>query len=238
VDLPGFPANALLFAMCGRYTQGKNQEQVTERIPFDLLECDLPPRYNIAPTQLAPVLVNREKRVLKEMRWGLIPFWAKDEAIGNQMINARAESLREKPAFRNPFKRRRCLVLADGFYEWQKVPGNPRKQPMRIRLRSEEPIVFGGLWEVWQKPDGGEVESYTIITCEPNDLMRPIHNRMPVIVKPEHYERWLDPQNENVEELARLLVPYRSDEMQAYPVSTKVNNPQFDDPSCIQPIKL
>lgn len=152
-------------------------------------------------------LYNQGAVVLKDLRWGLIPFWAKDEEIGYRMINARAETLKEKPSFRSSLKRKRCLVLADFFYEWQKIPGSARKQPMCIRLRDQEPFVFARLWDAWKKPDDAEVESYTIITCEPNDLMRPIHNRMPVIVKRENYDQWLDPKNEDVDGLAKLLVP-------------------------------
>ena len=167
---------------------------------------------------MAPVIVNQADVVLKDMRWGLIPFWAKDEDIGNRMINARAETVKEKPSFRNSLKRKRCLVLADFFYEWQKIPGSTRKQPMCIHLRDQEPFVFAGLWDTWKKPDDTEVESYTIITCEPNELM-------------------LDPKNEDVEGLAKLLEPYPEKEMAAQQVSTLVNNPKFDDPQCIEPVK-
>ena len=175
--------------------------------------------------------------MLKDLCWGLIPFWAKDEEIGYRMINARAETLKEKPSFRSSLKRKRCLVLADFFYVWQKIPGTARKQPMCIRLRDQEPFVFAGLWDAWKKPDDVEVESYTIITCEPNDLMRSIHNRMPVILKTENYDQWLDRKNEDVDGLAKLLVPYPEKEMAAYPVSTIVNNPKFDDPRCIKSVK-
>lgn len=195
------------------------------------------PRYNIAPTQMAPVVVNHGEVVLKDMRWGLIPFWAKDEAIGSRMINARAETVKEKPSFRSSLKQKRCLVLADFFYQWQKIPGSTHKQPMCIHLQAREPFVFAGLWDTWKKPDDSRIESYTIITCEPNDLMRPIHNRMPVILKREDYNQWLDPKNEDVERLAKLLGPYPEKDMAAHPVSTLVNNPKFDDPSCIEPVK-
>jgi putative SOS response-associated peptidase YedK len=226
--------------MCGRYGESKILAQVKGKVPFFRAESALKPRYNIAPTQMAPVIVNQGEAVLKDMRWGLIPFWAKDEEIGNRMINARAETVREKPSFRNSLKRKRCLVLADFFYEWQKIPGSTRKQPMCIHLRDQEPFVFAGLWDTWKKPDDAkdaEVESYIIITCEPNDLMRPIHHRMPVILKPDHYDQWLDPKNEDVDGLAKLLVPFPEKEMAAHPVSTLVNNPRFDDPRCIEPVK-
>jgi putative SOS response-associated peptidase YedK len=226
--------SALFYRMCGRYTAGKNQAQVTERLFPHRAECDLQPRYNIAPTQMAPIFLNQGEIILKAMRWGLIPFWAKDESVGSRMINARAESVREKPAFRNLFKHRRCLVLADSFYEWQQIPGRPRQQPLRLLLRSEDPFVFAGLWDVWQKPDGGVLESYTIVTCESNDLIRPFHQRMPVILPPEHYAPWLDPQNENTDQLRQWLLPYPANLMQLHPVGIHVNNPQFDAPICIQ----
>ena len=220
--------------MCGRYTAGKLVERVRKIMPLDEIQCELKPRYNIAPTQPAPVIINQGGTVLKDMRWGLIPFWAKDEGMGSQLINARSETVRDKPAFRHAFKRHRCLVVADSFYEWQKLPGNPRKQPMRILLRDESPFVFAGLWDTWKKSDGAELETFTIITCEANELMRPIHQRMPVIVKPEHYTMWLDPKNEDVDELAKILIPYPATAMTTHPVSTLVNNPKFDDPRCIE----
>lgn len=200
------------------------KRNIKGKVPFFRSESALKPRYNIAPTQMAPVIVNLGEAVLKDMRWGLIPFWAKEEEIGSRMINARAETVKEKPSFRNSLKRKRCLVLADFYYEWQKIPGSSHKQPMRIYLRAEEPFVFAGLWDMWKRPDETEVESYTIITCEPNDLMRPIHNRMPVIVKPENYDQWLDPKNEDVDGLIKLLAPHPGKEMAAHP-----NNfcPQF-----------
>ena len=230
------PFLVYLPSVCGRYGESKILAQVKGKVPFFRAESALKPRYNIAPTQMAPVIVSQDEPVLKNMRWGLIPFWSKDEEIGSRMINARAETVKEKPSFRNSLKRRRCLVLADFFYEWQKIPGSTHKQPMCIQLKNQEPFVFAGLWDAWKKPDDAEVESYTIITCEPNDLMRPIHIRMPVILRPENYDQWLDPKNEDVDELAKLLVPYAEKEMAAYPVSTLVNNPKFDDPRCIEPV--
>jgi len=222
--------------MCGRYTEGKLVERVRKMMPLDEIQLELVPRYNISPTQLAPVIIQQGKTVLKAMRWGLIPFWAKDESIGSQMINARSETVRDKPAFRRSFKRRRCLVLADSFYEWQKIPGNTRKQPMRILLKDESPFVFAGLWDTWKKTDGAELETFTIITCAANELMRPIHHRMPVLVKPERYEMWLNPKNEDIDELSKILLPYPDAEMTTHPVSTLVNNPKFDDPRCIEPV--
>jgi putative SOS response-associated peptidase YedK len=222
--------------MCGRYVQSKPVEEIKHAVPFDRAECDLTPRYNIAPAQMAPVLVHTGDTVLKQMRWGLIPSWAKGEEIGSRLINARAETVREKPAYRHAFKRRRCLVLADSFYEWQPLPGTTRRQPMRIWLQSEEPFLFAGLWETWPRPDGVVIESYSIVTCRSNDLLRPIHDRMPVILNARDYAPWLDPKNERLDELARLLVPYSGEELTAHPVSLLVNNPKIDDSRCIQPV--
>jgi len=192
------------------------------------------PRYNIAPTQDAPVVVREEEIVLKLMRWGLIPPWAQDESIGNRMINARAETLAQKPSFRQPFERRRCLVLADGFYEWKKTGG--AKIPYRFVVKGDEPFAFAGLWERWRKPDDTELHSFVIITTEPNELAREIHDRMPVILAAEHYDRWLDPDFHDTERLQESLRPFPASAMACYPVSPKVNNPRFDEPQCIEPV--
>ena len=185
-----------------------------------------------APTQDAPVVVqHKDVRVLKMMRWGLIPSWAKEESVGNRMINARAETIAEKPSFRNSFKRRRCLVLADGFYEWRKLTGGGKKIPMRIVLRSKEPFAFAGLWDIWVNPEGEEIESFTIITTEANQLLQDIHNRMPVILREEQEETWLSPEVD-AQELLSILKPFPG-EMEAYSVSTLVNSPSNDDPRCI-----
>jgi len=195
------------------------------------------PRFNIAPTQ--PVAVVRcspgesnPDRELVWLRWGLIPSWAKDPAIGSRMINARAETAAQKPAYRAAFRRRRCLVVADGFYEWERT-GRPR-QPHFIRMQDDQPFAFAGLWESWQGPDDGPIESCTLLTTEPNELVEPIHNRMPVILPPDDYDQWLDPSVQRPEPLAPLLRPFPSDQMIAYPVSTYVNSPTRDDPRCIE----
>ncbi len=204
---------------------------------FDQAQIELIPRFNIAPTQMAPVIVaDGGEVVLKPMRWGLVPFWAKDDSIGDRMINARAETLKEKPAFRTPFKRRRCLVVADSFYEWRKLAGSKLKQPMRILLKDEQPFAFAGLWDTWTASDGSEVETFTIITGEPNEVVAPIHNRMAVILPTEHHQQWLDSKFQDTEALSRLLVPYPAGEMKAHAVSTMVNNPKFEDPRCIEPV--
>ena len=170
------------------------------------------------------------------LRWGLIPSWAKDPKIGYQCINAKAETVAEKPSFRSAFKKRRCLVVATGFYEWQ-VQGRT-KQPMWIGLRSKRPFAFAGLWEHWKPAEEEPLETCTIITTEPNELMRPIHNRMPVILAPVSYDQWLDPTFQHIEPLKALLRPYLSEELTAYPVSTFVNNPRHDAPQCLEPISV
>lgn len=222
--------------MCGRYSFTPLAEAIADK--FQVKEVpEISPRYNIAPTQqIATVSVNSEssERQLKMLRWGLIPSWAKDAKMGAKLINARAETVAEKPAFRAAFKKRRCLILADGFYEWQTQNGE--KQPFYFRLENGEPFAFAGLWEHWEKGDGEPIATCTIITTEANELMHPIHNRMPVILDAKNYEQWLDPEAKKVELLQSLLQPYPTEEMTAYPVSTKVNSPKNDRPECIQAI--
>lgn len=226
--------------MCGRYSETGGVPTL-ER--YFEARADLPnyrPRYNIAPTQDAPVVVVRDgARVLEWMRWGLIPFWAKDLKIGNRMINARAETVAEKPAFRRSFQRRRCLVAADGFYEWQRRQN--AKQPFRFTLDPEQPIGFAGLWDRWENA-GGEseadsspetIQSYTIITTTPNATARTVHDRMPVILPREHYDRWLDPDFADSAPLLDLLRPYTASGMRCYPISRLINSPANDRPECI-----
>ena len=223
--------------MCGRFTLTDPDQDLA--VQFNLPDIPaLEPRYNIAPTQqVAAVRVAAEGAVreLALLRWGLVPFWAKDPDIGARLINARAETVAEKPAFRDAFKRRRCLVVADGFYEWQKQEG--RKQPFYIRLREGRPFAFAGLWERWRGPDESIVESCTLLTTGPNELMEPLHNRMPVILRPQDYTLWLDPGVQRADLLQPLLVPYPAEEMHAYPVSRRVNSPDNDDPQCIEPLR-
>ena len=166
-----------------------------EAFPWADIPDDLPPRYNIAPSQPVAVIPNTGDNTLSMYKWGLIPSWSKDPAIGDRMINARSESLAEKPSFRNAYRRRRCLILADGFYEWKQNPGMKSKQPVYIRLKTELPFAFAGLWEIWNSPDGSEIRSCTIITTQPNSLLEPIHNRMPVILPPDAYNQWLAPED-------------------------------------------
>ncbi|MFO7625559.1 MAG: SOS response-associated peptidase [Anaerolineales bacterium] len=222
--------------MCGRFTMTVDPAQLRDAFPWLDVREDWSPRYNIAPTQPVAVVPNRGDNRLDYFLWGLIPSWAKDPSIGNRLINARAETLAEKASFRNAFRRRRCLVLADGFFEWKTEADKKRKQPMYIRLKTGEPFGFAGLWEIWNSPDGSQVFSCTIITTEPNELVSEIHNRMPVILKREDYSSWLDPAEKRPQDLQDLLTPYPSGELEAYPVSTMVNSPANDDPGCVLPL--
>ncbi len=222
--------------MCGRFTLTVDPGQLQESFPWAAIPDEFPPRYNIAPTQPVAVIPNDGQNRMDFFVWGLIPSWAKDKDIGNRLINARAETLAEKPAFRSAFKRRRCLILADGFYEWQPEAGKKSKIPMYIQLISRQPFAFAGLWEIWNASDGSEIRSCTIITTQPNRMMEEIHNRMPVILAPKDYQRWLAPEEQEAGSLDHLLVPYPADEMKAYPVSRLVNSPSNDQPDCILPV--
>ncbi|MDE2860455.1 MAG: SOS response-associated peptidase [Chloroflexota bacterium] len=218
--------------MCGRYSLAVYASELALRFDFEGGEETLPPRFNIAPTQeVLAVTRNADdsRNAARGMRWGLIPFWAKDISIGNRMINARAESIDTSPAFHRAFERRRCLVIADGFYEWLKV-GKDRV-PMRISLRSGEPFAFAGLWETWRSPDGEPVASCSIITTTANAVMEPIHSRMPVIL-PEYAESvWLDAAGaRSAAELKELLIPYAGTDLEVYEVSKLVNSPRNDTP--------
>ena len=217
--------------MCGRYSLIADIGQLAGRFEFDGDWDRFEAKYNVAPTQEVLTVVGGGPRHGGFMRWGLIPHWAKDPKVGVRMINARAETVAEKPAFRDALRRRRCLVLADGFYEWQRV-GNA-KRPMRIFMRSGEPFAFAGLWSVWRDPDGNRIPSCTIITTVANDLLRPIHDRMPVILSREGEEFWLDGSVEDPDVLGSVLNPYPDDGMEAYEVSTLVNSAANDEPEVI-----
>lgn len=224
--------------MCGRYTLIHGLGELKDRFGFRGEGLDLLPRYNLAPGQEAPVIVSDGgRRVVRMMRWGLVPVWAKDEKIGNRMINARSETLAEKPAFRRLLTKRRCLVLADGFFEWRTIPGRKGKYPIRLVLNGEGPFAFAGLWDAWKSPEGGTLESFTIITTAANKLIQPIHERMPVILKKKDEELWLDPDVDDADALSALLKAYPDREMKYYDVSRAVNNPRNDSPACITPRK-
>lgn len=222
--------------MCGRFTLTASAEQIEARFGVPL-PVPYKPRYNIAPTQEILALRNDQHgRRVEPLRWGLIPYWAKDPKIAQRLINARAETLFEKPSFRDAVKQRRCLIIADGFYEWRQTPQGKRV-PVYVRLRSQEPFGFAGLWESWSSPEGQTFKTCTIITTEPNELIRPIHSRMPVIVPRELEEFWLDPSPRGRAELEWVLRPYyKAEEMELFDVSPLVNSPSTDGPECIEPV--
>ncbi len=219
--------------MCGRYGLIDTTSFRSRFGTQNELE-GLGPRYNAAPGQQLPVVLGREERQLALMRWGLVPSWADDPRIGNRMINARAETLSQKPSFSRPLRSQRCLVPASGFYEWAKADG--RKVPYFIRRKDGELFAFAGLWDSWRDPGSREeLNTYTIITTRSNDLVAPIHNRMPAILLPQHEELWLDPDLTRPEVLLPLLGPYPETEMEAYPVSTAVNRPGVDTADLVRP---
>ena len=221
--------------MCGRYdfTPGEFSDL---RIRFNLGK-ELPefkPSYNIAPGQYVPVIVRDEDHnKVKLMRWGLVPSWAEDPSIGNRMINARCETLAEKPSFKHLLSSRRCLIPANGFFEWRRE--GKRKVPMRVTRKDREPFLFAGLWDVWRQPEGGELFTFTIITTEANSLLRPIHNRMPVILNNLAAAQWLDPVFTTAKTLEILSQTLPAESMEAYEVSLLVNDPRNDSPACIEP---
>lgn len=221
--------------MCGRYALYADGEQLAWRFGVPVPH-PIAPRYNIAPSQ--PVLALRYNHDTKTREWthfvwGLVPAWAQDPSIGNRMINARAETLREKPAFRAAYRYRRCIVPVSGFYEWKKT--GRTKQPYFVRAADNLPMGLAGLWEVWRSPDGSELHTCTIITTDANALIKPLHDRMAVVLPPDAYDLWLNP-NTNPAELDALLKPPPEDWLVAYPVSTRVNNPANDDPQLIEPV--
>lgn len=220
--------------MCGRFTLRAPALILAEVFGIPPLP-GLRPRYNIAPTQPIAVVRGAEQRVWCELRWGLIPYWAKEASIGNRMVNARAETVADKPAYREPFARRRCLIPADGFYEWQKL-GRARKQPYYLHRADDRPFAFAGIWDRWRdRRAGGWIDSCALITTEPNDLVAPIHDRMPVILQPGEFDRWLDP-GSGVESLRALLRPTPVGNLVARPVTVHVNNAANDDSACIEPL--
>ncbi|MDQ4126373.1 MAG: SOS response-associated peptidase [Actinomycetota bacterium] len=217
--------------MCGRYTLATPVGRLAEEFGFDSSSTEFRTSYNVAPTRQVPVVVAEGgQRRLEMLRWGLIPSWADDPGIGARMINARSETAPEKPSFRRAFRDRRCLIPADGFYEWKREEGG--KQPYYFRLEGGRPFAFAGLWESWTKD--GEIRSCAILTTAANELVAGIHDRMPVILPAGHYDAWLDPEAER-DELTGLLVPYPGDDLETYPVSRFVNSPGNDDPRCIEP---
>jgi putative SOS response-associated peptidase YedK len=231
--------------MCGRFVQVSSPELLVER--FGVHEVASPahePSYNVAPRATVFAVRDRvedheRRRHLSELRWGLVPSWAKDPKAGDRMINARAESLTDKPAYQRAFEKHRCLVPADGFYEWQRRGG--RKQPMFIHRRDGEPMAFAGLWAAWRDPDvpdGDWLRSCAIVTTNANDALAPLHDRMPVVLEEHDWDRWLDPTVDDVDALSRLLVPARNDVLDAYPVGTAVNSADNDGPELVERVEL
>jgi putative SOS response-associated peptidase YedK len=222
--------------MCGRFTLGATASNLAAQ--FNLATVPTwTPRYNIAPSQEVLVVRQPSPQASREAhlhRWGLIPSWANDPAIGNRLINARAETVASKPVFRRAFKERRCLVLADGFYEWHKEGAS--KQPYHIRLRDGRPFAFAGLWEHWEGEEAA-IDSCTLLTTTPNEVMRPLHDRMPVILSAPEYDQWLECRGQDTEHLQAILRPYPGDDLITYPVSTRVNNPMNETPECLIPLR-
>lgn len=222
--------------MCGRFTRKENFQQLAKLLGLRTIP-QLPPRYNIAPSQLiACVRANPESQENEcvQLKWGLVPSWAKDPSIGHKMINARAETVSEKPSFRKAFQQRRCLILADGFYEWKRE--GKEKHPYYIHFTDNRPFAFAGLWERWEASGGAPLESCAMITTGPNALMKPIHNRMPVILHPQDYALWLNLAVHEAQSLTAMLQPYPPEHMETYLVSASMNNPRNDGPTCHQPL--
>lgn len=221
--------------MCGRFALYTDPIALAKKFQTENL-LELQPSYNVAPSQPIPIIRNElGQRLFATARWGLIPSWAKDIKIGYNTINARADTVAEKPSFRSAFQHRRCLIPADGYFEWQEIPDSKTKQPWYISLKNQEPMALAGLWEYWQGSDGSEIESCTIIVTAGNELMQPIHDRMPVILSSEKWDTWLDTANANKQGLQTLLTQYSADEMTAWPVNTAVNSPRYNGAECIQP---
>ena len=219
--------------MCGRFAQHTPFPLLKKIFQIDLEKCDQQPNYNIAPSQeVLTVIHHKGTRQLHKLNWGLVPSWIKDLSKASKLINARVETLKEKPSFRNAFKKRRCLILADGFYEWKKEGSS--KQPFYLTLLSGDPIAFAGLWETWKKEEGQRYNSCAIITTEASESVSEIHNRMPVILKPEAVNDWLNPQLQNTDTLDNILRDGHVKELRSYPVSKTVNNVMTNDERCIE----
>lgn len=222
--------------MCGRFTLTVDPAELKEHYENASFPGQFAPRYNISPSQAVLAIPNDGRNTADFFVWGLIPSWAKDPSIGNRMINARGETLAERPAYRGAYKYKRCLIPADGFYEWKGQPGTKAKTPYFIHLKNGIPFAFAGLWDEWNAADGAPIRTCTIITTSPNPLMAPIHDRMPVILRPEDYSDWLDPAPRAATSLQRLIAAFPAEQMEAYPVSALVNSPSNDRAELLQPV--
>ncbi|MBK05522.1 MAG: hypothetical protein CL920_07860 [Deltaproteobacteria bacterium] len=222
--------------MCGRFIMTGSSKDIVASFQVDKVLFDAHPTWNVAPAQSVPVLLRPEgETLLTCFQWGLIPPWAKDPSIGHKMINARSESVMDKKSFRQAFLQRRCLVIADGFYEWKKR--GRHKQPRLFHMRSKRFFAMAGLWERWFPPRGGTLDTFTILTTTPNPLVADVHDRMPVILPPEHHLPWLDPGFRDVMALKSFLQPFPEDQMDVHPVSSKMNTPRYNQPDCVLPVE-
>ncbi|HXD08449.1 MAG TPA: SOS response-associated peptidase [Anaerolineales bacterium] len=221
--------------MCGRFTLTVNPADLQDAFSNYSFPEKFAPRFNIAPSQPVLAIPNDDKFKADFYVWGLIPMWAKDPSIGSRLINARGETLAEKPSFRGGYKYKRCLILADGFYEWKAFGEKKSKTPYFIHMKDRKPFAMAGLWDTWEGPDGSSIKTCTIITTQPNELMALIHDRMPVILHPRDYAKWLDPAPQTPENLQPLIKPFSADDMSAYPVSTLVNKTTNDKPELVVP---
>ena len=225
--------------MCGRYRLSRRKQIIEEQFDCDRWDDDWSPRYNIAPTQPVPVIRQHPKepvRQISNMNWGLVPHWAKDSSGSARAINARSETAATKPAFRDPLKFHRCLIPADGFYEWKRTPIG--KQPFCFEVNEAELFAFAGIWDGWKNPEGQWVKTCSILTTTPNAVTSTVHDRMPVILDPDRYDLWLDPGMQNVEAISELLKPYDARLMRSYPVSSRVNHVAKDDVECSRPLEV
>jgi putative SOS response-associated peptidase YedK len=220
--------------MCGRFTLTADGETVQQALGLDTVP-PLQPRYNVAPSQPVAVVTNDQPKTLTHLNWGLIPFWAKDPAIGNRLINARSETAHEKPSFKAAMQYRRCLIPADGWYEWRADQGHKDKTPMFIHRDKFDVFAFAGLWERWTSPDGSEIHTCTILTTDATDDLKPLHHRMPVVIQPDDYETWLH--SDDLDTRRALLRPFTAETFEYYPVSKVVNKPANDGPENIVPVE-
>jgi putative SOS response-associated peptidase YedK len=221
--------------MCGRFSRKATLQAIIDEFEIEEVNGTIEPSYNVAPGQDVAVILKDESRKLGLLKWGLIPSWSKDPAIGNRMINARAESLADKPSFKQPLRRKRCLIIADGFFEWKKE--GKQKIPMYIFLKNQKPFAFAGLWDTWTSPDGNKISTCTVITTEPNELLKKIHNRMPVILTKKHFDLWLDRNVQDEQMVLPLLQPYAEKDMDMYEVSRAVNSPKNNSPELLKPVQ-